>query len=261
MTAFLSKVSGRRRQKVDTSGMATGEKGIQKVENSHERRASGKKTRSLQNDDSKPLSGVFVSNKTLSELASPPPSLSSILSSSTTSDCSSRPGSWKSSGTKAHHKNSPLIVDDPDKQDGVVSVDLAERLGKAMARSRKLPNTWYFSSNHVLVNQERSQRVIAPLTRMLGLDAIARLHAEEMAATGRVYYLDLSTLTFALKDINCRRLGVNVQKGKSIRDIHKLMMQALSNKNNILDRRFTHMGMGTAVGKDGALYLCQIFRG
>ncbi|KAL7561940.1 hypothetical protein ACA910_005085 [Epithemia clementina (nom. ined.)] len=185
-----------------------------------------------------------------------PPSISSFTSDSNDFLCRS----WKSSGDKCHNNNAPLIAQNPDKNDGFVT-DAARRLGMAMARSRKLPDTWYYSSNHILVNQERVQRTIAPLTRMIGLDEIARLHAEDMAEAEEVHHLDLEPLRLALENVNCHRLGVNVQRGESIRDIHDVMMQVLSNKNNILDRRFTHMGMGTAVDKDGRLYLCQIFRG
>ena len=220
----------------------------------------GRKSRSLKtNDSTQPMSGVFASSRTLSTTTSPPPSQSSMsLGSSRGSLC--HPGSWKSSGEKGHHRNSPLVAENPDREDDKI-VDAAERLGMAMARSRKLPDTWYFSSNHILVNQERSKRVIAPLIRMRGLDDIARLHAEQMAAAEDLHHLDLDALRLALKDINYRRLGANVQRGESIRGIHAEMINVVSNKNNILDRRFTHMGMGTAIGKDGKLYLCQVYRG
>ncbi|KAL7556687.1 hypothetical protein ACA910_009654 [Epithemia clementina (nom. ined.)] len=220
--------------------------------------ADGKKSRSLQLDDAKPVSGVFVSGRTLTTKGSHhPPSRCSFSSHSNDSICQS----WKTSGDKGHNNNAPLIAQNPDDNDDDVITDAAQRLGMVMARSRKLPDTWYFSSNHILVNQERVQRTIAPLIRMTGLDEIARLHAEDMAQAGDVYYLDLEQLRRALENVNCHRLGVNVQRGTSIRDIHDVMMHAQSNKNNILDRRFTHMGMGTAVSHDGRLYLCQILRG
>ena len=130
-----------------------------------------------------------------------------------------------------------------------------------MARARKLPGTWYYSSNHVLVNQERTRRTMAPLIRMLELDELARIHAEQMAEEDELRHAEADALRFALKDIPHRRLGENVARGESVRSIHNDMMNTLSNRNNILDRRFSHMGMGTAVGKHGDLYLCQIFRG
>jgi len=102
---------------------------------------------------------------------------------------------------------------------------------------------------------------MAPLIRMLELDELARIHAEQMAEEDELRHAEADALRFALKDIPHRRLGENVARGESVRSIHNDMMNTLSNRNNILDRRFSHMGMGTAVGKHGDLYLCQIFRG
>lgn len=165
---------------------------------------------------------------------------------------------WKSSGAREHHKNSPLVVVDPESS--VELIDEAETLGQIMARSRKLPGTWYYQCNHIMVNQERIRRTVAPLVRLRELDELARLHAEEMAKEETVFQVDPRALTAAFKR-PARRLGANVAHGDSIREMHRAMMATASQKNNILDRRFTHMGMATARGKDGTLYLCQMFRG
>ena len=259
----------RRQGKQKTANNETGRS--RTVDGVRRKDGAGKKSRSLQLHDAKPFSGVFVSERTLTTLT-PPTSLASVLSSSSCTSSESQESAlihWKSSGAKGHHRNSPLIAPDPDRLDDTdnndnsnnTNIDEAQRLGMAMARSRHLPDTWYYSSNHILVNQERAKRTVAPLTRMRGLDEIARFHAQQMATTNKLHHLDLESLRHALKDLNCRRVGANVQRGESIRSIHDVMMNALSNKNNILDRRFTHMGMGTALGQDGQLYLCQIFRG
>merc|ERR1712226_1269210 len=192
------------------------------------------------------------------------PSLSSSPSTTITTN-------WESSGAKDHQKNAPLFVENPDhkKKDGnnnfqkkITTLDPQQKLGMILARSRHMPDTWYYSSNHVLVNQERAKRFAAPLIRMRGLDEIARIHAEQMAQDQQVYHVNLDALRIALQKVPHQRLGVNVQRGTSIRDIHECMMKtSLSNKNNIVDRRFTHMGMGTAVDSNGTLYLCQVFRG
>mmetsp|Transcript_9491 Transcript_9491/g.12565 ORF Transcript_9491/g.12565 Transcript_9491/m.12565 type:complete len:268 (-) Transcript_9491:186-989(-) len=253
-----------------------------------ERLIGGKKSRSLQIDDSKPYSGVFVSGRALAlttscSSTSPLPLCMSSLSfgsNSSSTSCAdtdasfSSQTSWMSSGSKSHHRNSPVVVENPDEHEGNEAegekqqlhknLTLAERLNRIIQRRSELPDTWYYSSNHVLVNNERSNRTIAALIRMPALDEIARIHAQQMAQEGHVHHLNLDTLMMSLDEgvYYYRRLGVNVQKGSSIRRIHEKMMQtSLSNKNNIIDRRFTHMGMGTAVDKDGVLYLCQIFRG
>ncbi|EEC50627.1 predicted protein [Phaeodactylum tricornutum CCAP 1055/1] len=218
-------------------------------------RGQGRKQKSLQYEDP---SGVFVSTRTLPH--TPPASMHTIQSASSaeTSDSTSG-GSWNSTGTRGYHRHSPLIVKDPEASTEVA--DEAEALGLVMARSRRLPTTWYYSSNHVMVNMERTKRTVAPLTRMRELDEIARVHAETMVAESRLYHMDPSDLSDALNRPATRRLGCNVNKGISIDDIHLGMMATLSNRNNIIDRRYTHMGMATARDDRGVLYLCQIFRG
>lgn len=233
---------------------------------SMKRDVPGRKTKSLEanGDGTVKADGVFVSSRTLAMRPLSPPS--SAASMSTTSSAgsmasqSSPATSWKSAGTKEHNLNAPLVVTNPDSSEEIIT-DEAARLGKIVARSRKLPGTWYFSSNHVLVNQERTRRTMAPLIRMVELDQLARIHAEQIAEEEELRHVDADALRYALKYIPYRRLGENVARGKDIRSIHNDMMSTLSNKNNIVDRRFTHMGMGTAVGKNGELYLCQIFRG
>lgn len=58
-----------------------------------------------------------------------------------------------------------------------------------------------------------------------------------------------------------RRMGENVASGANIREIHKEMMKVPTDRHNILHRRYVNFGMATAPGKDGKLYLCQVFRG
>lgn len=150
---------------------------------------------------------------------------------------------------------------DPEIDAVEASVSPQEALQKAMERSKTLPSTKEkFASNHIMVNQERLQRTIAPLTRLRELDEIARFHAEEMASESRLFHLDPAELNAAFNRPK-RRLGANVAKGESVQDIHLGMMSTTSNKNNILDRRFSNMGMATSRAGNGELYLCQIFRG
>jgi hypothetical protein len=189
----------------------------------------------------------------------------------TDSSCSE--DSWKTSSGKGHHKYSPLVAKSGEsissqtnpKNDGrlhpVEDNNDGEELGMIMLRSRQLPGTWYYSSNHVLVNKERVKRRISPLVRRTQLDEIAREHAETMAAQDALYHSIPSNLVQKIGRPS-RRLGENVSFGESIREIHKTMMEdAGADRNNILDRRYLTMGMGTARGPNGGLYMCQIFRG
>jgi hypothetical protein len=177
----------------------------------------------------------------------------------TRSPPSSPSTSWKSTGGNTFLPHSPLVVNDPEKGDEPIK-DEEEALGLIMARSRHLPGTWYYSSNHVMVNQERIKRFIAPLVRMRELDEIAKEHVEVMARERRAFHSNPDFLRIRFQRPS-RRLGENVAKGSSIRAIHEAMMETRSDYNNIADRRYTHMGMATAKASDGELFMCQIFRG
>jgi hypothetical protein len=173
----------------------------------------------------------------------------------------SPPTSWKSTECASFmlHRQ-PLLACKPEETSTAGVVDEAEAMGLILQRSRQLPSTWYYSSNHVMVNEERTKRVIAPLNRLSELDTIAREQAASMAVLGRLFHSDPRALCTILNR-PARRMGENVAVGDNIRDIHKAMMKTKSDRRNILDRRYTHFGMGTAKGVDGKLYLCQVFRG
>lgn len=111
-----------------------------------------------------------------------------------------------------------------------------------------------------MVNTERSKRTIAPLYRLKELDEIARQHAERMASNLTLFHTTPHELQSKFQR-KTRRLGENVGCGETIRSIHQIMMATRSERNNILDRRYTHFGMATARATDGNLYLCQVFRG
>jgi uncharacterized protein YkwD len=208
--------------------------------------------------------GVFISTRDFFQLPqlSPSSSLPDLEASEhSTLPETTPPVSWKSAGSTGHNNGAPLLVNNPDTNEPIL--DQAECLGKILVRSRRLPQTGHYSSNHVMVNQERIKRNAAPLIRMRELDELARVQAQAMAKRGSLFHaMSPQQVRESLQDRPCRRLGENVAKGKTIREMHQSMMETTSQKNNIMDRRFTHMGMGTAAhAADGDLYMCQLFRG
>ena len=98
-----------------------------------------------------------------------------------------------------------------------------------------------------------------PLKRMRDLDAIAREQAKMMASEQMLFHAEPVAIQEQLGRECGRRIGENVTKGTDLHAIHSKMMTTLADKNNIMDRRFTWMGVGTAKASDGTLYLCQIF--
>ena len=127
-------------------------------------------------------------------------------------------------------------------------------------RSRKLPGTWYYSSNHIMINTERTKRNVHPLTRKNYLDAAARWHAESMATTDVLFHAKSSELQQKVGK-PCRILGVNVFRGENIRAIHNKMMASPADVNNMVDARYIEFGMATARSPRGDLLLVQIFMG
>jgi hypothetical protein len=118
--------------------------------------------------------------------------------------------------------------------------------------------------NHALVNAERQwvDPTLHPLKRSRELDDVARWHADAMAKEGTCeYHADPTVLCSKLTQKANVRLGENVAKGKSIRELHGIMKKQSSNYANMMDARYTEMGMATAKSSNGDWYLCQIFRG
>jgi hypothetical protein len=121
--------------------------------------------------------------------------LNTSYSDSSSIDTSER--GWTSSGEKNHHKGSPLIARPHCNNDSfskstrniiykssrsIKIEDETAELGLVMARSRQLPkHSWYYTNNHIQVNNERTKRTIAPLLRKPILDEAAREHARTMA--------------------------------------------------------------------------------
>jgi hypothetical protein len=178
-------------------------------------------------------------------------------------------GSWTSSDSPDHHQGAPLVVRkslsrrhinvDPTLPD--VELGDEEILGRIMLKSRKLPKgSGVYASNHVMINNERTKKYTPPLRRMPGMDELAREHARAMAEDQELFHTAPAVLQDALGKQCGRRIGENVTRGANLHKIHKAMMESVADRNNILDRRFTCMGVGTAKASDGTLYLCQLFR-
>jgi uncharacterized protein YkwD len=142
-----------------------------------------------------------------------------------------------------------------------LDLDETELLGRAMLKSRMLPkSSGGFASNHIMINSERAKKFVAPLARNPNLDSVARDHATEMAKSNGLFHLDLTEIREDVDRVS-RRLGSNVARGSNLSDIQDGLMSSIADKNNILDRRYTDVGIGTCKAEDGILFLCQIFQG
>jgi hypothetical protein len=176
--------------------------------------------------------------------------------------------SWISSGSSDHRDDAPLFVRKSpsgtsfrSEDDERIHLGDREVMGRSMLNSHKLPKSpGCYANNHVvMINVERVKRYVCPLMWVPSLDELAKEQAILMAASK-----ELSRSPVGLGDRirdRSRRLCVNVVSGSNVHDIHtkKMMKKSLADMNNILDRRFVSMGVGTAKSADGKLYVCQIF--
>jgi Cysteine-rich secretory protein family len=198
------------------------------------------------------------------------PQCDSIENSS--NDCSS---TWKSSGDSHHHDGAPLItlrsesvrLIDPRRPELQLGDD--EVLHKVLTKaSKRLPrHSGNFASLHVMINSERLRHQVAPLQRLPALDEMARQHAAHMGQHQRLQHAELSDLQESLLTSHqaaplCR-IGSNVAAcgdGDLLRLFSYMMKDSMADRNNILDRRYTCMGVGTfKSNQDGKLYVCQLF--
>jgi uncharacterized protein YkwD len=116
-------------------------------------------------------------------------------------------------------------------------------------------------SLHGLINQERQARDIPPLIRSTDLDKLAQLHANSMASDQKVTHT-VSNVDELKHLLQSDRVGENVQRGASINAMHEMAMTKHKvNRSNILTSSYDEYGVAVAVGDDGNLYLCQLFRG
>ncbi|KAG7337742.1 cysteine-rich secretory protein family protein [Nitzschia inconspicua] len=182
---------------------------------------------------------------------------------------------WISSGDSRHHDGAPLItlrsesvrLIDPKRPELQLGDD--EVLHKVLTKASKhLPrHSGNFASLHVMINSERLRNKIAPLQRMVALDEMARQHAVEMANQLCLRHASLHDLQKSLYHQQPQaapsRIGSNVAScndGDAACLFSFMMKECVADRNNILDRRYTYMGVGTCKSQhDGKLYVCQLF--
>jgi len=158
--------------------------------------------------------------------------------------------------TKA--KTDDYVDDEPEEAPRAYSMMLhreATRRGKSTSlmdlqqyKDEEIHSTSYFASNHVLVNRERMKRGLRPLTRNIAMDELARGVAQTMSENEGKTSLPATYVG-------------NVLRGESIRAIHRAVMVNKEGRErlNILNPYFQDFGVGTSKGKDGMLYICQLF--
>jgi hypothetical protein len=88
------------------------------------------------------------------------------------------------------------------------------------------------------------------------LASVARRQAGRMAARHSIYH----NPNLGSEVSNWEAVGENVGTGSTVAAIHNAFMGSSSHRENILSTSFTEVGIGTATGSDGKIYVSEVFR-
>lgn len=116
-----------------------------------------------------------------------------------------------------------------------------------------------------MVNQERTAAGLNPVQVDLRLVAVARAKANDMKANN---YFDHTSPTYGSPwammqqvGITVRWAGENLAGNKSVPGAMSAFMQSAGHRKNILDPKFTHLGVGIASGSAyGTLYVQEFLQ-
>ena len=105
-------------------------------------------------------------------------------------------------------------------------------------------------------NDARSDHSLRDYRVTRGLNRIAQRWANHMAQCGCVEH----NPNLESQAGNWEYLGENVGHGGSEPRIQRAFMRSPPHRDNILDHDYTQVGIGTAHGSNGALYVDEVFR-
>lgn len=113
-----------------------------------------------------------------------------------------------------------------------------------------------------LVNKERSQRNLPRLKLDHRLTQASENHSVEMADRQKLshqFRFDVGTRAYQV-GFRYQYVGENIAVGfNSPESVVKGWMNSPGHRRNILDRAFTHLGVGAAICDRGRVYWTQIF--
>ena len=108
-------------------------------------------------------------------------------------------------------------------------------------------------------NGLRASRGVPALVGHGTLDPKAQAWAETLAARGTLVH---SSLTDGMATVGWRTIGENLASGSDTGDwparLHDALVASPTHHANLVDRRFTHMGVGVA-RSGGQVYVVEVF--
>lgn len=114
------------------------------------------------------------------------------------------------------------------------------------------------------INALRAENQLAPLIRLDTLDAVARGHAAEMAASARLAHVSPTTGTPEDRvrgaGVEASRIAENVANHRDTAGANDALFASAPHRANIVDSNMTHIGLGSVRTERGA-YVTQVFAG
>ena len=103
-------------------------------------------------------------------------------------------------------------------------------------------------------NALRGSVGVAHVAPMDELTTRARTWARTLAARSQLAHSDLNQL-----GVRWTAAAENVGVSSSAEDVYRLLINSPGHRQNMVNPKFTHTGVGTARGKDGRIYVVQLF--
>lgn len=111
----------------------------------------------------------------------------------------------------------------------------------------------------VLINTERSDAGLAPLVPSSGATEVAEAWSQFMSDLDDLAHNDAWFTSETRQRLGAGALGENVATNVDIADAHRRLMNSPGHRANILDPRFTHIGIGAVKGPTGAWWITEDF--
>ena len=111
-----------------------------------------------------------------------------------------------------------------------------------------------------MVNADRTSLSANAVRRSPQLDRLAQENVQRMVKARKVMHSDPTHVLSKVQG-GTNKVGENVGRGRDFDKAYEKMMKVPSNFCNVADPDYEEMGMAMATGKDGKIYVCQLFRG
>lgn len=110
-----------------------------------------------------------------------------------------------------------------------------------------------------LVNNERAAHGLGALSMRSDVVGIAAGHSRAMASKRTIWHNDAYFTSSNRSALRAKLLGENVAMNSSVDDAHRRLMNSPGHRANILDGRFTQVGISVVHDERGFFYFTQNF--